>query len=118
MDAKLLKSVGKKVFNYELSNSDTLYPDCYKCCVQMKNRLKKKYNMKQNDLNIKELILEDYYRHYVLEVDKDSYDTFIVDLTFGQFAEERQGDINIGKKENMDDVVVTKKSEYIFSNKF
>lgn len=116
MNKKLLKSLGTKVFNKKSSNSE-MYPDCYDCCIEMKNLLKKNYDLDQENVNIKEVLIDGNYRHYILEVNIEQKN-LIVDLTFGQFAEERQGRINLGKKENLEDVIVTYKSEYIFANEF
>jgi hypothetical protein len=117
MNKKLLKSLGKKVFSKKASNSEMMYPDCYDCCIEMKNLLENNYDLDQEDINIREVIIDGNYRHYVLEVDTEE-ETLIVDLTFGQFAEERQGRINLGKKKDLEDVIVISKSEYIFANEF
>jgi hypothetical protein len=103
-----LKKIGLQVFN----NSKTgQYPDCFEISEELKNELISDHDYDEEDVSINEYIINDDYRHYVVNV-RTEEGSFVVDCSFGQFSNKTNTNINLGN--NVDDVVVVRENEYIF----
>lgn len=115
-----LRKEGLAVFNKAVGWTDISreYPHCRTVSESIRKRIIDSdedllCDIGGENITLKELVIGEGYRHYVLLVTIEQ-EKYIIDGTFGQFAEEKKYSPDVAPENQINDVIVTKAQRYIF----